>query len=861
MGNSNSKGRLYDNEGSCEKLETINFYKERNNIRSAEIIERRSNSKDYNGRKISLAPEIEFQCPIRVMMLDGFTKGAVKNLLLLSWQRLRLYSITENSIELLENINIYEEIIGNLFIKNDTWPKRTNLCFSPANSTLYVAFLNSKRAIRGFSFDNVTGRLLKIFTHPASLTNQKGSHLLYFQTRRLKRYSNVDLLSLKVSKLEVADEAESNQKVIKISTLHEKVNRKVITFRANLSSIGGGRWEHFRQNQLERKLYDFKRFRIFDFDAMTVILTFFDSDLLMIYFVDIRLSKIIRRLTLSLKYLISRSELPSKIKADCLNLAFRQKYLEKIDLFHSVEIRDHLMMCFKNAENCCVVKLSSLLKGRVQIMNEFSKYTTHSYWRNAEFSVFDSKRIMLKDSLRRLKSPILFNMVKPVNPSKLAEFNKCSRFYEMMLSYDYQNKSLIKFMKLSENKLIVLNTFTVMVYDVAFEKILCSRWHSFLKFRESSGKVFNFGTSLAFLVGNMLYVSNIEQNPKGGEYFSKLNSFHVYDDARRLLKYSELNLFPQAELNIIQLSNENILIVWVLNYPDQSNRQIQIFTRQYSSQKNYFISSSCFKWKEDSQIFVRSIDMHRGCFVFLSSRKVKRRKGIKIPEEKEYFELVLTSTSFEVLDKTSTIEEDRMIQLIGVNQDGIITTTENQNKIYLHQFDFTTLKLVLKKILSLESEVIREPGSTPFFTVCGNKSNVCNISILGSRIVISLLNSELGFEKMVSIPSKWFTAMKQAHLFRLMFIQDGKLFFIDKNQHFMEDENEGQTLLAFEVDFEALTFTKIEYSLFERGEPSRERFKAISGHGVCETLALVENNRVILIEAPKLRMNSQAYMS
>ena len=111
--------------------------------------------KIFHSNSTALCQNFQF-----VEIVNGFTPGALKNIIALSERKLRVYAVTKNQISFLSCSDLPEEISKPLYNKESSL--LTTMNFSPKNSTIHI-FSTPKNFYKFFyriKLCSLTGKIL-----------------------------------------------------------------------------------------------------------------------------------------------------------------------------------------------------------------------------------------------------------------------------------------------------------------------------------------------------------------------------------------------------------------------------------------------------------------------------------------------------------------------------------------------------------------------------------------------------------------------------------------------------------------------------------------------------------------------------
>ena len=637
------------------------------------------------GKEAIINPkEVCFDTKASTAVLEGFTEGALRNIVTLSKNEIRLYKVTLSTIELLScsKTGLDSSKFGVRSFHADK-----NEC------SVQVFEFKGNQSTRLF-FDYKTGKLLK-----EEKTEFWGSHqiqsvvpipnqrLKYSKTKNFIKFIAGDRISLRFN---------------------------------NWSDIG-----LLRSGKISRWLYQYRRNRRLDlktkvflyskkYPKLTLLISS-SQGALVFDLVDIKRKKLFKTSKVSLENLFGVEGLRNFL----LDPEQRNRGNEAYDNPNPIKILSYVYLSSTR---------SVLLSVRVKNLEILAKFENFFYsekmckklifvkqrrveGRSLMLEGLGGDRVLLSHSAEMAGG--YSRPVSWVDPKTL----KQEEFMDSKLKYKVNGLLLSegrrpRLVKIGQNRVLVVNPFYAFIYDIELNEVISKQRLVFEK--EKSSKFFNFGNLYIRGSGRILHMIKTEK--RAGVAPEAVTEIKTFDLRAYLPNLSYSN--GKLDFNIFQLSNQNFLYVKT-DFFDSGDQQFESTDQQprnqsirpgihlialeidSSSLEVLSVKVSCLG-EFSGYINASNIALVKDLILINKvlgddGRTWEQRGGVGGDDSSS---LLLLDLDLNLLDACS-LAKLRLTTPIAAVFEKRVVSLGRENSIYLHEIDLKAKKLVLLKTLKL----------------------------------------------------------------------------------------------------------------------------------------------------------------
>ena len=692
-------------------------------------------------------------------VVQGFTKGAIKNIISLSETKIRLFEVTTDSINLLSCTEVESKELAELLKKMITMRPRLLKNTKSGSTEAQFLFRTLKDTAR-LRFDNQTGKLLQ-----AKVSNLESSHPTEgsdFFERSEKKHSKIEsYLSAAINRGRFSRDRNEGvfRTIIQIRRLRnnrltrwldfeefciEKIQKEKARFGEQVKTVA----EELRQSLIyafgafdEYDLFKDKlRIKAFKYTKNSrrknlILISARSKANLFIYLIDLERRKVIKHTSVNLLDLIDEAKISEILDLELPNNSNR--FIDRplgagfrnIENWFRIQLA-HQIYLPETQEMIVTIKIKQV-QLRVRIGDVFDRKKIEVEKIISDFYLHSSQAIFLRKFgdegkiLTRFTGECKSPQIRPLawlDPGSLTE-QKLNGFedsddYFHTNYYDYRHDSS-KTAKLSKNRLLLLNDFNAAIYDFG-EGRLISTGKTLIDGHEDIQKL----DSIQF---DDIYIQTKEKSVKifkavksksGGKesYFvQKTNTVHLNQHFNGL--YDDQDFF--IELNFMRLKNGNYLYAGSLKFnKDQKGLPISARTELVSLEIDPdSLKVLKLRRKDPNHRFKPGYSGYKlysvgNYLVFATELKqeiedhtnIEMFRGLPPPFRpwRYHNRLILTDLDYNILDicHLSQLTTSRPIRLVSNSR---IISFGIDEHMHLHQVDQDNQKLVLLKRVKLLS--------------------------------------------------------------------------------------------------------------------------------------------------------------
>ena len=672
---------------------------------------------EFQKRGIKAPDNFSFDHQTVKAILEGFTEGALKNIITISEDKIRLYKVTLASIELL-SISEIEFQVHN--------PSIVRLISNSAECSVqlfqYTRQVNKSIIIR---FDFRTGALLTC----EEFVFWEQQNICYIQDYDIPRPKNSQIDRFVTSYIYTRSKS-SGRSPLEIGRLRKSKYFRWMHFGAAIRNKFAETKRRFDEQVSALREEIRPNFRLktsssknlFKYSEEMPHLTLMVAGGKMAFscfLVDLRIGKVLKSTSFTLIDLLGEKGIEEILRDPLPGDAMEQAFVGFDDHQFAANFMEYVYL----PSTCSFVLLARVrnLDLIIKIDDPFSadsfKNLTIVKKRmlsqgNRIIRVFGSDRIMTYYS-----GEVRSTYLRPLawlNPDFLQE-TKIKGLEESgrsHLLFRMGHFSIGSYAKLSQNRILVLNKFLAFIYDFELDRPITEQFYCFQRY--GNRKFMNLGDLYIGSEPKHIYMLKTKRDEEGKEEIVKNKIIHLNDLVPNLSLGSESFGF-----NAFKLTNGNYLYVGSKYLEEDVKRSphnptCRLFSAEIDQETLSVVRYQVvLPEKLHSHINGENIHYLNNLLIFnakLKKEKILEERGHQDEEEPQEertepdysSSLILASTNFKVLDHctSSKLRVNSAIKAASANR---IASLGQENQIYLHEIDFVKEKLTLIKTVILDS--------------------------------------------------------------------------------------------------------------------------------------------------------------
>ena len=700
------------------------------------------------------------------LLVEGFTPGAAKNLILINLDTFRVYSITSSSIELASETKLSQsdqDYLQHNFRDRARESQRQYLKYGYAfNKKAVTLYLHPQ--LRN---DDPAVLVFKLRPENAEVIGVERNYGFETKTPGLEE-SNVKAFQL-VETNNLSDSPERDVLLITLTT--KKLQETTPEMPGTQNETPGkelkkGFFLHFWKDQggedTSQNLFSFylsdlefnldfdesfsklfgdhpsraTKFKLTDIDTRHSLLICDLKRVILFLKIDFEERKVIKKVAFSMSRLNGALEKKLKQKFK-ITIANQVKYFRTTDsVILGVE----------------EVRRSQLLS--VKIKNIFGDLDSLDGYKVIEFMKdnlfypyrdYDEDTILIRQDLNKMTrsekeiDKIGFCFLNPSSFDKkgdpLATLYNAGRYNEMTHN---GNEMALDFLKVSENQMLIINWYQIFLFDLETGKVIAENWYRFDFDSHCFGRKcgpFYFDDAIILVQDNNFSIATLELSPEKGEMIGEIQAVNFCDEFEKMRKEEGFKIKGKAK--IFRLDNGNLVLMskTLRKRREEENQMFSFYAIGMIE-----ISLNPFKivskvYKDDFQfraLDFNSIHAYKKLIYVVFPNKKEVINSLDITQKtiqkriKEKLNLlnpgiVGITPKFEIQGTCPTSENQPKMTILSISQHGIISTQEKTNQLYLHRIDEKQNQLILtkivliktpKKILGLDNETFYSQRAT-----------------------------------------------------------------------------------------------------------------------------------------------------
>ena len=660
--------------------------------------------------------EFSFGNLVYKKVVDGFTEGALKNIIVISESRIRLYMVTADSIDILSSSEIPKGLIEGPFGTR----RYESYHIDPKNKGQIQLFIFDGNLSMIIKFDYKTGDLLELkpqtFWRDPEIKWTTTIRVSKPKNSRIESFISTTLFEKKTTNY--SEFAKLRDQRIRRWMNFELANanmfrREISRFRSQLMKLRAD----CRMNH--RLVDDFSDLKVFEYCPSRpglphLALLINQSNMALTF----RLVDLGRRMTLKTNTVNLIDILGRKWIESMRDEALRESGLEnetgrrfRRSDFRELKLIDCLYL--KRTKSVIVLIRYINFEIRAKIESVFHRAELKDL-RYAKYHRCTSDNILKnfgEDQVLALHTGQVKNLnYRPlalVHPQTLQDYKipgleESKEFSVMTLS---QNSPMVQHEKLSDHRILIRGVFSAFIYDwkekaviaqqrLAFQEYSYSHFSS-LKLRD--GSIYVKGN------GNFFHVLRTKKGNKNlKEVAEEAKAIHLNDLFDNIHHFTD-----QHGYKLFQLPNNNLLYIGSTIFqgenPDQGLAspfwiEIDINTLEPVKWFSKDLQASIYKG-----IDPENIELIGDYFLFNAFLK-RAQRNEATSRQSDRCRLVVSSKEFELIDYSSPIAMKDWPLIRDHSGTSIISFGQN-NRLYLHHFDQKRVKLTLERTVKLPAEV------------------------------------------------------------------------------------------------------------------------------------------------------------
>ena len=630
-------------------------------------------------------------------VFDGFTKGALKNIITLSREKIRLYKVTKDSIELLS-------------------------CSEQPNVARSTFVLNQQTcSIQAFPYQENMSTILRFDPETGELLERR--EIEFFRTQKIKDVKPIETgakTSIKPKFLSaVVDPTPAN---LWLNHIHmvERLWKGKLQMWISLERILKNRSEktiaHYKsqvqqmRQEIQQNFTSFSKSLItktfvYDNANPSLVLAVSKNQVALTFtLINLRLKKVVKSSSMNLIEILGGTKVVEELLADEMqgdpegglnHFAFKIRRCAFVPSSHSMLLTAEI----KNLE--LIVKIDDVFNSDVANHVRFVKRKKLSYGISL-LKGYGSDRVL--SSYSDSPSTTDARSLAWIDPDTLEE-TKLEKFHEgggrgSLLSNTHNFTSDSSITPLTDNLMLILNQFSFMVFDFNQDKVIASLNYLYIRFEPSKFRKINnlYAKGYSYCL-NLMRTKKAQET--GEEVVDTIKTIYFADLIPNLiLKFSASTYY------FFKLKNGNYLYVGkkYFGVEDEQNgdKRLRLVSLEIDGNTLEVLETNITDFPEGEIQLQNSQTM---CIVgdfLIFNAKVRRFEGKEVQTPGDTTSLVLASTDLKVLDYSRrSIPEGWSSDSIKAASSNRIVSLGINNRFYLHEVNFETKKLVLLKTMAL----------------------------------------------------------------------------------------------------------------------------------------------------------------
>ena len=659
----------------------------------------RQNIADVHKATIQAPEDLTFDYYRHIELVDGFTPGALKNIIIFTKVRLRVYGVSESKIWFISSSEVPKEVTQTLFPR--VFPSWTSTLFNSHNTSLQF-FFNQENDTLILKLDSESGKLTETetsnsFTHLREQFEIKSSPALPSpKNSRIASFLNF-------YKFDMDEDAQTTQFALKLNNKAKGWLDLTELTRAR-QRRERERFEAQRLAQVPENLRPLFRFEeaqsSFIFQSNypgTVYVCLPNQAAVATYQVSLTCKKILRSRSVNVLDFLTVEKIKELLEVDGEVDVDEISHL-RLDKVIFDEKSDSLIFNFLFHTKEAIVKIRKIFESKTLVEDNIELKIFENDAENPCFlGGFSEDRLLCystKIPKDRYLRPITFLRIEDLVEEEIKGFEENKEFSAMNSFSSYDR---IPRVKLREGRILIITDLFSFIYDYEEGEVVDRHRHTLSDFSQSP-EVTQIGDVFGINSLNRFHFIQTEVTESGDREIKKIRTVFLKDLIPNL--HEEM---VSRSYKLFKLNNKNFLVIASLSLHRENHGQLSIEVNEETFEALKFTTK---KNSEGQGSIIDTDDVYllSDLLVFATEpTQLPQEDEVGVEQDCEYTHLTLATQDWEIVDQCRLTKLSLSPPPIGMINSNRIISAGIANDIYLHEVQEESKKLALLRKIVLES--------------------------------------------------------------------------------------------------------------------------------------------------------------